>query len=286
MTYGQYIEEVSTLLSTLYTQSEAKHLIGRLFLKHTDKALHHFLYVQEQDSISPELVETIDTDVERLLHNEPIQYIEGVVHFRGVDLMVDSAVLIPRPETEELVSIIQSDYKSKPRTILDIGAGSGCISLALKKYWPETQVTALDVSASALNLLSQNASRNNLEVELIEQDILVSAPEGKLWDIIVSNPPYIASSERADMEENVLNYEPHLALFVKGADASIFYKRIIDIAMNTLSTEGVVYFETNPLTMEEVVKYAEHAGFVPRAMKDSFGEDRFLSLRKAQASGS
>ena len=189
-----------------------------------------------------------------LKKERPLQYILGTAYFLDLELEVNTAVLIPRPETEELVHWILSDEdKLNPLTILDIGTGSGCIAISLKKTAQLWNVAALDVSEQALDVAHRNASKNEVSIQFHLEDIL----DKKQWltplDVIVSNPPYVLPSEKEQMLSNVLDYEPDLALFVTEEDPLLFYKRIIEFANQNLKPSGALYFEINPIFVDELV---------------------------------
>ena len=191
-----------------------------------------------------------------LKKERPLQYILGTAYFLDLELEVNTAVLIPRPETEELVHWILSDEdKLNPLTILDIGTGSGCIAISLKKTAQLWNVAALDVSGQALDVAHRNASKNEVSIQFYLEDIL----DKKQWliplDVIVSNPPYVVPSEKEQMLSNVLDYEPDLALFVTEEDPLLFYKRIIEFANQNLKPSGALYFEINPIFVDELVTF-------------------------------
>ncbi len=221
-----------------------------------------------------------------LKKNKPIQYIIGETEFYGLPFKVNEHTLIPRPETEELVSFILEDVTSsaveKSTKILDIGTGSGCIAISIAKNIPESSVCALDVSEQALKIAKQNAELNGVEVECIHDDILnpghaelVSASHK--FDVIVSNPPYVRNLEKVEIKPNVLDNEPHLALFVDDENPLLFYKAICEFAQNNLKEEGTLYFEINEYLGEEMIKLLEEFGFKSIELKkDLFGKDRMI----------
>ena len=191
-----------------------------------------------------------------LKKERPLQYILGTAYFLDLELEVNTAVLIPRPETEELVHwILSGKDKRNPLTILDIGTGSGCIAISLKKAAQQWNVAALDVSEQALEVAGRNASKNQTPIQFHLEDILVK----KQWliplDVIVSNPPYVVPSEKAQMLANVLENEPNLALFVSEEEPLLFYKRIIEFAEQNLKPSGALYFEINPIFVDELVTF-------------------------------
>ncbi len=220
----------------------------------------------------------------RLKQEEPIQYILGETEFYGLQFKVNNHVLIPRPETEELVEWVISesrDQKSEFR-ILDIGTGSGCIAIALAKNIPNAKVYALDISKEALKIAKQNAELNAVEVKFVEADILnVSCDEYvsalQKFDIIVSNPPYVREQEKQLMKDNVLSNEPHLALFVKDENPLLFYNTISDFARATLNDKGMLFFEINEYLGNSMIQLLKEKRFKNIELKlDIFKKDRMI----------
>jgi release factor glutamine methyltransferase len=206
--------------------------------------------------------EKLELALIELKKERPLQYILGTTYFMDLELEVNAAVLIPRPETEELVQWIVSDEdKLNPLTILDIGTGSGCIAISLKKAAQQWNVSALDVSEQALDVAQRNASKNEVSVQFHLEDILDKKPWLKPLDVIVSNPPYVVPSEKEQMLSNVLDYEPDLALFVPEQDPLLFYKRIIEFAQQNLKPSGALYFEINPIFVDELVTFFKNFTF-------------------------
>jgi release factor glutamine methyltransferase len=224
--------------------------------------------------------------LQRLKEEEPIQYILGETEFYGLPFKVNENTLIPRPETEELVDFIINDVTSsaveKSISILDIGTGSGCIAISLAKNVPNAKVYALDVSAKAIEKAKENAALNNVEVEFIEADIL----NEKSWslelsslklDIIVSNPPYVRNLEKQEMKPNVLQNEPHLALFVADDNPLQFYEAITAFALDNLKPKGELYFEINEYLGKEMIALLKENNFQNIELKqDIFGKDRMI----------
>ena len=216
---------------------------------------------------------------------EPIQYILGEADFYNLKFKVNSSTLIPRPETEELVDLIiksQTTNNLETINILDIGTGSGCIPIALKKNIPNSKVTGIDISDQALEVAKSNAVKNNVDIEFLNLDILSNYQPLYIYNVIVSNPPYVLNSESAQMDERVLNFEPHLALFVENNDPIIFYKRIIDLCNKHLAEKGVLYFELNPMYALEVKNYANTSKIFnfTELSQDMSGKTRFLKAQK------
>jgi len=217
----------------------------------------------------------------RLLNEEPIQYILKTTSFYGLEFFCTPSALIPRTETEELVDWIIKSETSKI-SILDIGTGTGCISVSLANY-NSFLVDALDVSSSALDLAKQNAKKNKVDVNFIEADIF-EYKSNKKYDLIVSNPPYVRNLEKKKMQNNVLNFEPELALFVEDDDPLVFYRAILKFAHNTLVEKGKIYFEINECLYTEMKALLISNGYVDIGLKkDFFGKYRFISGIKADS---
>jgi release factor glutamine methyltransferase len=217
----------------------------------------------------------------RLLKFEPIQYIYGVAHFYHLKFKVTSEVLIPRPETEELVDIVIKNTKNQAVKILDIGTGSGCISISLAKNLALAEVSAIDISENALQIAIENALLNNVKVQFIQKDILNTNRLTQKYDIIISNPPYVKEDEKKEMNRNVLEYEPALALFVSNIDPLIFYKKIALLAFNHLNDQGILYLEINQSLGKEMIELVKHIGFKEVNLKKDFlGNDRFILAEK------
>lgn len=214
----------------------------------------------------------------RLRKNEPIQYIIGVETFCGLTFEVTPDVLIPRPETRELVEWIVDDWKAKPCCrILDIGTGSGCIPVSLAKMLDDAQVESWDISVEALQVARRNGERNGVNVCFRQKDVLAAVPEGNLYDVMVSNPPYIAESERVNMDANVLDWEPSIALFVPDADPLLFYRKIAELGLEMLAGGGALYFEINQAYGLETVRMLESMGYGQVELrKDGWGNDRMV----------
>ena len=219
----------------------------------------------------------------RLMKNEPVQYVLGQADFYGLKLMVNSHVLIPRQETEELVFNIRKNIKqeniNKKIKILDIGTGSGCIAIWLAKNIENVEVTAIDVSQDALDVAIQNAKNNKVEVDFKVIDFLDEAnwSDMEKFDIIVSNPPYIIPSEKAIMPNRVKDYEPHLALFVEAADGLIFYRKISEFAKSHLAPNGSIYLECNEFSGAKVMAHFNKVGYTNTHLeKDLMGKERMV----------
>jgi len=244
------------------------------------------------NELNDEQWQRLEQIIAELKTGKPVQYILGHTEFYGLTYKVNSSVLIPRPETEELVEWILSEiqkskFKSqKPFRILDIGTGSGCIPVTLKKHVSDGEVSGLDISPEALKTAQQNAELNNVDVKFIEADILnshtailnhVKSGELEMYDIIVSNPPYVTEQEKDDMHNNVLGFEPHLALFVEDNDPLAFYKAIADFALRQLEKGGLLFFEINENLGEQTVELLDYKSFKNIELrKDLRGKDRMI----------
>ena len=231
-----------------------------------------------QESELPDFAQERITDIiERLRQHEPLQYIVGEALFHGHKFKVTPAVLIPRPETEQLVDLIIDENPGSDLRVLDMGTGSGCIAISLARALKFAQVDALDVSHDALAVARENAATLKVKVRFFESDMLLPQPPAT-YDIIVSNPPYICWSERETMEANVKDYEPGQALFVPDNDPLLFYKAIIPYAAQSLERGGRLYLEINRRFGNEVKRLLEENGFDEvRIIEDSFGNTRFAA---------
>lgn len=216
--------------------------------------------------------------VGRLLNGEPVQYVTGVARFDDLFFYVDESVLIPRPETEELVRLVlASAPQDRPLRIWDVGTGSGCIAISLAKHLPKAEVKAFDVSDKALETARRNAETHGVKVDFIRDDVL--RPRSEIWfqpvDLVVSNPPYIRESEKLSMERNVLDFEPSTALFVPDDDPLLFYRQILKLAVPQLTPAGAVWFEINEALGEAVEVGCEEMGLSAVIKEDYLGKKRF-----------
>ena len=266
-------------LETLYDGEEAKALFS-LAAEHVLALSPTRLRMERDTDVTFIHEQQLLSILNDLQLGKPVQYILGEAHFYGLVFKVNEHVLIPRPETEELVDWMIADnnlqFAVSDIKILDIGTGSGCIPVTLKKHLPQAQVSTLDVSAEAITVARQNAMQNGVEVDFIEADILSFKSELK-FDVIVSNPPYIRLLEKEEMHENVLANEPHLALFVSDEDPLIFYKAIASFAQTNLNRGGKLYFEINEYLGEETVDMLDAKGFKNIELrKDMQGKDRVV----------
>jgi release factor glutamine methyltransferase len=270
----QTIHEDSEIESFFFILTEFLHNFKRI-----DVALHPNFEVSESD------LEKWKTIISELKTEKPIQYITGEAWFYGLRFEVNENTLIPRPETEELVEWIVEGLKvkGKGQRVLDIGTGSGCIPIALKKEIPNAAVFSIDISEKALEMARKNALDNQVQVNFIHQDILqssnllISKSSNLLFDVIVSNPPYVRNLEKHEIKRNVLDYEPHLALFVDDSDALLFYRKIAQLALKSLAKNGKLFFEINQYLGKETVELVELLGFKNIELrKDFMGNDRMI----------
>ncbi|WP_149276038.1 peptide chain release factor N(5)-glutamine methyltransferase [Pareuzebyella sediminis] len=256
--------------------------------------IEHFLHLERFVlTLQPNLVVTKDEEeplfkaLAQLSNHRPVQYIIGSTTFMDMNFMVNENVLIPRPETEELVRWIIDDLNTKPKKdelkeirVLDIGTGSGCIAISLAKHLFQAKVVAVDISRDALKIAKKNALSNNANIDFEIMDILAIGTSGGHYDVIVSNPPYVRESERNVMRENVLDYEPATALFVPDEDPLVFYRAIIQFSKNNLVVKGLLFLEINQYLGETIVTLLKQHNFSEIELrKDMFGNDRFIKCR-------
>jgi release factor glutamine methyltransferase len=269
-----YINE----LKGLYDEEESAGLFYITLSKLTGSSRIQYLE-QQQNLVEQNSLDNFHNILAQLKLGKPIQYILEEAHFYGLRFKVSPDVLIPRDETEELVDLIIRDVRSAPeisKTLLDIGTGSGCIAISLKSKIDWLQVAVLDVSAGALAIAKENANVHQLPIEFIEADVLTYETTNK-FDIIVSNPPYIREDEKEAMSINVLEHEPHTALFVSNEDPLIFYKAIATLALKSLNPSGRLYFEINEHLGPEMIEMARGMGFRHiQLIKDMQQKDRIL----------
>lgn len=274
-------------LSSVYPQSEIDSFFFILIeeilgFKRIDSVL-------KADFLIPsDVLNQLQNITERLLKEEPIQYIIGNTEFYGLPFLVNKNTLIPRPETEELVEWIITEVSEAHGkniinfSILDIGTGTGCIPISIKRNLPNTIVSAIDVSSEALKVARKNAKLNTVEINFIEQDILYTDDlnqvlDSKKIDIIVSNPPYVRNLEKVEIKNNVLENEPHLALFVEDNNSLIFYDKIANLAVKHLTKNGLLFFEINQYLGNETVEMLTKKGFKNIELKKDFvGNDRMI----------
>ena len=270
--------EMRRQLAPVYSPRELQQVVFEL--------LEHFGFTRVQVIAYPD-AKLSETDYEqlqlmlkRLADGEPLQYVVGTEWFMDMPFSVCRDVLIPRPETEELVRLIVGRCKRPSPRIVDVGTGSGCIAVSLAKLIDGAQVTAVDVSASAIEVARRNAEQNSAQVEFVRADILADnqlfAPSS--LDVVVSNPPYVTETDKSQMSRNVLDFEPHLALFVPDADPLLFYRRIAELAQQWLKSSGMLFFEINERFGPETVQLLENMRFDNVELhRDFYEKNRMVS---------
>jgi release factor glutamine methyltransferase len=268
-------------LLPIYDEKEAESFFYLLLeSKHQLRRIDLALDVDKE--FSKEEISIWDSILEKLINQIPIQYIIGKTHFYGLEFMVNENVLIPRPETEELVDwIVKLNTKlskKKNLKILDIGTGSGCIAISLAKNITNSEVFAVEVSEKALVIAEKNAILNQVQVTLLPKNILETTTLNQKFDIIVSNPPYVRNLEKTEIKPNVLDNEPHLALFVSDNDPLIFYKKIAELATANLNPNGQLFFEINQYLGKETHDLLKSIGLKNIELrKDIYGNDRMIA---------
>ena len=265
-------------LSTEFSSSEAnimfKMLACRFYNWHDSNYILNTNLVIQRDFLN-----YVRQVMEQLKNNIPFQYIYGSVEFYGLEILVDNSVLIPRPETEELVDWILENNNSS--SFLDICSGSGCIALALKSKRINSKVIGFDISEEAINLARKNAKSLELDVVFLKKDVFGTISMNEQFDLIVSNPPYIPTMEINEMTECVLKHEPHLALFVPNEDPLVFYKRIMGLSSKLLKSYGLIFFECNPNYINQVAEDLQKYDLIfIEKKKDLQGKWRFLKAQK------
>ncbi|MCW4468441.1 peptide chain release factor N(5)-glutamine methyltransferase [Flavobacterium sp. MFBS3-15] len=272
-----FLEKLTPLYDAMEAESFFSIALGELKgWKRTDLAMNPDAVLSDDEAAK---WNDVLTELEK---QKPIQYIFGRAHFYGLAFEVNENTLIPRPETEELVEWIirENEHKGKIK-ILDIGTGSGCIAVSLAKNLPMAEVSAIDVSENALAVAKGNSVANGVAVNFLLKDILKTETLTDTYDIIVSNPPYVRELEKAEIRPNVLEHEPHLALFVADSDPLLFYRKIALLAKSALAENGRLYFEINQYLGNETVEMLESYGFKSVTLKkDIYGNDRMVSAIK------
>jgi len=283
MTIRHIVAEIHQQLAGLYPVTEAESFI-RIFFRHYLNLSPAQIHLSMDNELPDAIGQQIRTAIDELKKYRPIQYILGETEFYGLSFVVTPDVLIPRPETEELVDWIGHEYnRDAILSIIDVGTGSGCIAVTLAANFPNANVWAVDISDAALAVAQQNALNNNVAVKFFREDVLkdtlMGFEPGSL-DIVASNPPYVTPSEKRKMQPNVLEYEPHTALFTPGDDPLIFYKRIAEFGVNTLKKKGKIFFETNEAFSEEVADILKQYGYSDIvSRKDINGKWRMVSAQ-------
>lgn len=282
MTFAELKHFIHQRLGKLYENTEIQSFYFML-LAHYGHYSKVDVLTNTEEELPEEVVLPIKKAIKALLSAEPIQYVLGETEFCSYRFFVTKDVLIPRPETEELVDWVYRQYKNTvtPFKILDIGTGSGAIAVSLKKLLPQAEVTAIDVSAEALAIARRNAKTNGATVHFVQQDILMTDRLPEKYDVIISNPPYVRFAEQAEMHPNVLNYEPHLALFVSDENPLLFYDKIAELAYRFLTPQGSLFFEINQYLGKETQDLVRQKGFNEVILQqDLLGNDRMLFAKR------
>ena len=294
MTIKQYRAHFNKSIKHLYPTSEIDSFFF-LILEEYIGFKRIDIVLKSNFLIDQETLNLMQIATKQLEQEIPIQYIIGKTEFFGLPFHVNKEVLIPRPETEELVEQVIKEVsliktyktasneatKEKQITILDIGTGSGCIAISLKKQLLSSKISAIDVSDKALRVAKKNAALNNVDINFIHLDILKTNDLDQLYDVIVSNPPYVRELEKKEMKNNVLNNEPHLALFVDNKNPLLFYNKIAELAKKFLTKNGQLHFEINQYLGKETIKLLAEKGFKNiQLKKDIFGNDRIITAFK------
>lgn len=279
-TLRSFREEVNRELSDLYSHREIKFIVDDLAVNVLNYNGSDLILKSDQMLSENEIV-TLNKCIDRLKKKEPLQYITSAVEFFGLHLKADSRALIPRPETEELVKWVLDENDISSVVVFDVCAGSGCIALAIKSNLQNSEVVAIELSTEAIDLIAENRSKTNLDIGILQADVLkegsFSGYKDESIDIIVSNPPYVLESDKGQMTDQVLDFEPHMALFVDDSDPLIFYRAIGFQAYRLLKKGGKIYFEVHELLAEEVAKLLEQIGFVNiEVRKDLQGKQRMV----------
>ena len=283
-------QELWHQLAPVYGEGEAKAMARLVFEVRFGLTLSD-ICIGKDTQLSADSQAELAEILRRLLCHEPVQYVLGVADFCGRQFLVTPSVLIPRPETEELCQWVtasemtEGNNRSESLRILDVGTGSGCIAITLAAELPEAKVTAWDISEDALLVACENALLNGVTVDFELQDVLLAtAAAQQTKDIIISNPPYICNKERATMEANVLEHEPHQALFVPDDDPLLFYRAIAKLGQQMLSYGGWLYFEVNPLFAAQLARLLSAMSYYDIEIKeDQFGKQRMIRARKGKA---
>lgn len=280
MNYSQIKKIFHQQLKEIYIENEIDSLFF-IALEYVTSISKIEYILQKEEEISEEKLIELKFILEELTKNKPIQYITKNAYFYGLNFYVNEKVLIPRQETNELVDwVLMSVTHSKPIKILDIGTGSGCIAITLKKNLPLSEVFAIDISNEAIQVAQKNANDNQVEINFLQKNILEINDLKSNFDIIISNPPYVRELEKLEMASNVLDNEPHLALFVPDNNPLLFYEKITEIALKNLTEDGMLFFEINQYLSEETKKMIENKGFKNVTLRKDLQENYRMILAK------
>lgn len=282
MTLKETISGAQRRLREVYPEGEAKAMVREIFFRLKGYTLADLLLKAEEE-VSDYIGSKVTRIVDRLAEGEPIQYIFGQARFYGMDFKVTPDTLIPRRETEELVDLVVRRWRGESDLkVLDVCTGSGCIAVALARNLPFSKVEGLDISGAALVVARENATTLKVKVDFYKADALrLDSSIGEGYDIVISNPPYVLESEKAEMSKNVLDHEPPLALFVPDSDPVKFYTAIAAFASEALRPGGMLYFEINPLEVDNLRKIGDDGCWSDSEfVRDISGKERFMILTK------
>jgi release factor glutamine methyltransferase len=272
---------ISDQLSPIYPKEEIAGITKLIFEKVLKLSGIQY-HLQKDDVISAANLAEIKDIVNQLVQFKPIQYILGEAHFFGLTFAVNKSVLIPRSETEELVDWIIKDYAELAPKILDIGTGSGCIPISILTQLPEASAEAWDISEQALVVANQNAFKHQIKINFQHIDLFNAPQQPAIYDVIVSNPPYVTDSEKDLMHQNVLDHEPHTALFVPDNDPLFFYAKIAELGLTSLKPNGHLYLEINEQFGSQTLELLSSKGYVNLVLKkDLNGKDRMVKAQRA-----
>ena len=283
MTLSEFRSALKNTLQDFYSNSELDQLAKSLLMSRMKLDSTSYLLASESQ-VSDEVLEQLRSDIHRLSMHEPLQYVLGNTSFYGLEIQCNPAALIPRPETEELVDWVLREVQLPSCLLIDLGTGTGCIPLAIKAKRPSWQVSAIDVSQDALALARSNALRLALDVHFEAADLLTDFSDLAIknkFNVVISNPPYIPNADAMSMLPNVLNHEPHLALFVPDSDPLLFYRRIVGFSEQYLEKEGYVFVEIHEDLSEETIQLFHQAGFANIELrKDLQGKSRMIKAQR------
>jgi release factor glutamine methyltransferase len=279
LTLSEYINELNRKLLSIYDKEEAAS-VSKYYVESILSLNSTELILKCNEELIPAHLDKLKTGEIRLINGEPVQYITGKSWFYGLNFFVNKNVLIPRQETEILVDYIIKRHKNSGKIkILDIGTGSGCIAITLKKYLSNAEIFAIDVSANVLEICKKNAQLNKVNIEVLEYNILYNKnlPFNKYFDIILSNPPYVLESEKPLMHKNVVDFEPAQALYVEDKDPLLFYRNILERISESATKPREIFFEINEKFSNEIISLNKSFGFLHNEIiKDLNGKDRFV----------
>lgn len=277
MTWNELYRNFLVQTQALYEQGEADRIVSMIFESLAD-APRAFIIRNTKEVVPKEIEVILLSALKRIKLNEPVQYIIGEAWFFDMKFKVGPEVLIPRPETEELVQSLLDLRLIKNSKVLDIGTGSGCIAIAIKKNAPEINVTAIDISSQALLIAKENAKKNDTDISFLQLDMLNESMWESLgqYDFIISNPPYIPEHERTLLDKNVSEYEPSLALFTPDDNPIIFYEKILKFSLTHLNKTGSIFMELHDPFAEKIMNIYSQAGFETKIITDLFGKKRMI----------